>query len=346
MSRNTPGPSSHPTSVRAPLGQRLVLLGVLAFVTFNAAGYVAYRALSPGGPRQPTDMAAPASSEVATTEIRALRIAGLDAIERGDYEEAARLMTRAAKAGDTSPDAVRLLALSQDLLHRYGADRTSGRAAEVEARATSPAAAPQPPPPREEVVPREERLEIQQAVRSARRAWGSARPARSARPVEPPAALGPDEGRASPEALPPQPTTTSLRAFAAAETTAPADSPVALPPDVTPPPQADALSVGRLPPSPAPPPTLRRTSPSPAAPQSAVPRPREGVPRPAGELEVLSPNVFGEVWIDGRGYGYAPRVVRGLRAGNVRVEIRVDGVTRRSRVVNVPEQGRRTLNVF
>lgn len=64
-----------------------------------------------------------------------------------------------------------------------------------------------------------------------------------------------------------------------------------------------------------------------------------------GELEVMSPNVVGEIYVDGVAHGWAPRVIKNVPVGRVHVEIRVDGVTRRSKHVSV-QPSKRTLMRF
>jgi hypothetical protein len=63
---------------------------------------------------------------------------------------------------------------------------------------------------------------------------------------------------------------------------------------------------------------------------------------PRGELHVVSLNVYGEVWINGQAYGYPPLLAKNLPAGTANVEIRVNGVARRSKSVDI-EGGRRAV---
>ncbi|QRO00787.1 PEGA domain-containing protein [Archangium violaceum] len=61
-----------------------------------------------------------------------------------------------------------------------------------------------------------------------------------------------------------------------------------------------------------------------------------------GDLDVTSPSLYGEVWINNRPYGFPPVTARELPAGPARVEIRVNGQVKRRMTVEV-EPGRRSL---
>jgi hypothetical protein len=54
-----------------------------------------------------------------------------------------------------------------------------------------------------------------------------------------------------------------------------------------------------------------------------------------GELEVTSPSIYGEIWINDRPYGFPPVTARGLPAGKARVEVRVQGAAKRKLTVEV-----------
>lgn len=72
--------------------------------------------------------------------------------------------------------------------------------------------------------------------------------------------------------------------------------------------------------------------------------PAPSAARPAdsgkGDLDVTSPSIYGEVWINNRPYGFPPISARDLPAGQARVEIRVNGEVKRRMTVEV-EPGRR-----
>ena len=85
--------------------------------------------------------------------------------------------------------------------------------------------------------------------------------------------------------------------------------------------------------TPAPEPT-RTATPEP----SATPKPGETpAPRPSakGSLQITSPGLYGEIWVNGRPQGFPPLTVNDLAAGDVRVEVRVNGVVKRSSVFKV-----------
>ncbi len=78
--------------------------------------------------------------------------------------------------------------------------------------------------------------------------------------------------------------------------------------------------------------------------------PVQGSPTPAaasttGELDVVAPGLFGEVWINGRSYGYAPLTARNLPVGPAQIEIRVHGAVKRAARVDVPAAGRAVATV-
>lgn len=58
-------------------------------------------------------------------------------------------------------------------------------------------------------------------------------------------------------------------------------------------------------------------------------------PSETGELDIASPGLYGVVWINGRPRGYPPLKVRDLPPGPAKIEIRVNGVQRRTLTVLV-----------
>jgi hypothetical protein len=104
-------------------------------------------------------------------------------------------------------------------------------------------------------------------------------------------------------------------------------------------------------PAPAAPAQAAAPAPAPVAPASEPePQPVRG-PTPAptsvaavaakGDLNVTSPSLYGEVWINNRPYGFPPVLAQGLPAGPARIEVRVNGVVKRKMTVEV-EPGRST----
>lgn len=89
-------------------------------------------------------------------------------------------------------------------------------------------------------------------------------------------------------------------------------------------------------------------APKPAAPAAApaAPAPPAESPQPAalppaapakvtGGLEVASPGLYGEIWVNGRPQGFPPLKLDNLAPGPVKIEVRVNGVVKRSATANV-----------
>jgi serine/threonine protein kinase len=76
-------------------------------------------------------------------------------------------------------------------------------------------------------------------------------------------------------------------------------------------------------------------APAPAPPPRAPRLPAQPPASEIGEIEVFSPNVLGEVFVNGVSRGWPPVVVKNVPAGRARIEIRVDGATRRSKTITV-----------
>jgi hypothetical protein len=84
---------------------------------------------------------------------------------------------------------------------------------------------------------------------------------------------------------------------------------------------------------------------SPAAQEVAISRPAGLVaakpaqlappPPETGVLSISSPGLYGVVWINGRARGYPPLEVRNVPTGQVKVEVRVNGVQKRASTVVV-----------
>ena len=86
-------------------------------------------------------------------------------------------------------------------------------------------------------------------------------------------------------------------------------------------------------PPPIPPSALADRPPSVAA--RTPPRRASSLQAMTGGLEVTSPGLYGEIWINGRPWGFPPVAARDLPPGPTRVTVRVNGVEERSAVVAV-----------
>ncbi|MFY2562263.1 PEGA domain-containing protein [Corallococcus terminator] len=80
-------------------------------------------------------------------------------------------------------------------------------------------------------------------------------------------------------------------------------------------------------------------APTPVA--AAAPQVAKAAATGRGELDITSPALYGEVWVNNRPYGFPPLVAQNLPAGPARVEVRVNGEVKRRMSVEV-EPGRRT----
>ncbi len=79
--------------------------------------------------------------------------------------------------------------------------------------------------------------------------------------------------------------------------------------------------------TPAPTSTIRTPTPSPASGPSAG--------TGTGTLDISSPGLYGVVWVNGRPRGYPPLVIRDLPVGKTKVEVRVNGIQKRSATIVV-----------
>jgi hypothetical protein len=92
---------------------------------------------------------------------------------------------------------------------------------------------------------------------------------------------------------------------------------------------------------PEPTPAPRAAEPKPAAPAPAAepkptppptppPAPTSPVAVATGGLEISSPGLYGEIWVNGRPQGFPPLTVNSLAPGSVKIEVRVNGAVKRS----------------
>lgn len=304
---------------------RIFMAALVGFLAVNVVAAIAVKSLmnrEAEDEQTPTMAAVPTEADEADDEARAHRIAGLEAMERQDYDLAVREMTAAARAGDDSPELLRLISLAQQMRNTAPAAPAAVVAPEATEVAMlendappAPAAPAAAPGVSEEVeaLLRRARANTPRRRRPVRRA--AARPRPRPRPVAAPApAPEPIALVVTPEPAP-------------AEVPAPEPAPVA--------------------PAPAPAPIAASATPNPAPqPRRPAPRPQPAASQSVGSLAVSSPNVYGDVYVNGRNYGPAPRVVRDIPTGAARIEIRVDGNARRSRTVRVREGARTPVRIY
>ncbi|WP_163863939.1 PEGA domain-containing protein [Myxococcus eversor] len=89
------------------------------------------------------------------------------------------------------------------------------------------------------------------------------------------------------------------------------------------------------------PPAAHAPTPVAAPVAAAAPEVAKAAATGRGELDITSPALYGEVWVNNRPYGFPPLIAQNLPAGPARVEVRVNGEVKRRMSVEV-EPGRRT----
>lgn len=337
-----------------PQGGRTVLYVVAAFVIVNIIGGGAYLATkkTEAKPEEPT-AGAPANGP--TNEmIRALRVAGLDALEHGDYPNAVATFTDAITKGGTG-DLPELLRIAKDLEERKR-ERNDGKVAAI----AKPPDQGEQPAEDEEEPPEEVEEKDQGGDKQPRRSSRRSRPRRST-PTPPPPAV-----ESEPE--PPAPGLILV-------TSTPSGLVVAVdgeehdltPARVTMPPGSHRVTISKgttvlhtetvevtsnrvvtvdadleeklRPEPPPPPPVVAAVEPAPLPPPPTPEPERAPEPDPApkepaletGDLFIESPNVFGTVFVNDKAVGTPPIVAKGLPIGDVRIEVRVDGVVRKQK---------------
>ncbi|MBZ4373916.1 PEGA domain-containing protein [Corallococcus sp. AS-1-6] len=339
----------------------VILLGTVAV---NAGAYLMVRSRRAAPPEPvatrlptPTPAVAPPSSEPPPSEdanagvIRALRASGLAALEDRDYGRAVAQFTEALKLlrpDDKDSDLTRLLGIATDLRSR---------------EQSKPAQAPTPREPAPGRTPPRTRAAKLAAARAAREQ--QATPAAAQEEARgglllvtstPPGLVVMVDGRAVD--MTPARLTVSAGAHRVVlaqgdrrlyeETVeVDADSVRSLNRDLTaeltpPAPKPAVAPVAAV--VPASPPSAGTPVAAPRDPEPAKP-PEPSVANAAvaqrGDLEVTSPGLYGEVWINGRPYGFPPISAQALPSGPAKVEVRVNGEVKRRMTVEV-EPGRST----
>ncbi|WP_428266705.1 PEGA domain-containing protein [Haliangium sp.] len=323
----------------------------------------------------PTAATAPpgATADGSEALIRANRAAGLQAFEDGDYDLAVEKLHAAAQLGGAGdiPELLLIAKEMQDRAHeRASSDRTPNRALAVAAAAK--ADEPQPPAAAEP-APTPAESKPATTERPARRPVRRRAPARSARRKPSGSESKPETAAAEPEE---EDDEAEDEPGVLLVTSTPSKLVVLIDDkqrDLTPaklnlPPGSYRVALARegkvlysrsvtieagevssvnrdlseklaaLEPSPSP----AREQPAPVTPPPAereVARPPPP-PKRFGELYIISPNVYGEIYINGQKRGFPPLVVKDIPVGVVRVEVKVQGETRRAKTVRVSEDER------
>lgn len=331
---------------------------IVVILLVNAVGYRIYRSTRPAPPEVATVQVAPPVAVDAGVQVevkaappqkdgavaRARRVAGLNALEQGEYGVAVKELSAALRLGGGGEDVAELLKIARELEDRAARQKRQEASAVAEAprprpKKSSPRRRPEPvaqAEPEEQEPPEEEKekpglllvtsqpqgLVVEINGRSA-----DLTPARrelSAGVHRVALIRGTKEVHVR-----------LVEVIAGEVTTVDVDLTEALAP---PPPPVAAAE----PKDPQPAPAVAAAAPvaaAPAPPKESGSGGLVAAPAGQGELYVTSPAIYGEVFINGRGYGYPPLLAKGVPAGNAVVELKVGGVTRRTlKVEVVPNQ--------
>ncbi|MBI3182957.1 MAG: PEGA domain-containing protein [Myxococcales bacterium] len=359
-------------TIGEPAPRRLVTYLALAalFVLANAIGYRIYRAgrSDPKATAKPTQPAEPPPPAPTESELaRAHRVAGLAALERGEYARAVRELGLANRMGGSGGDTAELMRIAKEL-----EDRDRRQAAEDAQRANALRAAG---PPRPKPVARTDSAERRRALRRSEREEPQAR---AVEPEDSPPPRGlvlvtstPQglvvqldgaEVDLTPARLPVDPGTHQVallrgeKKLAERRVQVAPGGVIAVDADVSAliAPRASSAPPEREEPRRTPEPATVEPAdpPEPATVEPAdPPEPAEGrppkpaPPTPVGQVYVVSPEIYGEVFINGVRYGRPPLLAKEVPAGPAQVEIRVNGTTRRSIGVQVAPEGRVTARI-
>lgn len=350
--------------------KQLIIGIVAAFVVVNGIGFFVFkksRTVSPPTAPAATAPSAPVDQELVerTQNARARRAAGVSALEAGDYDKALINFTEAQALIGENAKVAELLKITQDLRDR-ATQKKEVPAPAPEPVKVEVAAAPRPTPARSAPRPAPVAVAPKPAPEKVERA--EPRPTDAPAPIvtgtgmllvstTPRGLLVQVDGAPldlTPMRVPVKVGTrrvalfdgdrrvfeTSVEVFEGQVATVLKDLSVELAPRVA---AVDARPETRSEPDSARPrtePVASKTAPAPApapAPPAApaatptpAPAPLPAAPSSTGGLQISSPGLYGEIWVNGRPYGFTPVTVNGLAAGNVKVEVRVNGAVRRS----------------
>lgn len=348
--------------------QKQLIIGIVVTVALvNVGGFLAFRKKQQQQPAQPQPVAtAPVAAAVDQEAIerqqnaRARRAAGVAALEAGDYEKALINFTEAQALIGEAAKVTELLKITEDLRNRAKEKKDEDEKAAVPE--TKVAAAPVRPTPGRPTPARPTPAPAPVARSDDKRP--------EPKPTEAPAPIVTGNGMllvsTTPRGLLVQVDgvpmdLTPMRAPAKVgshrvalldgdrkvyETTVEVtegnvstvlkDLSVELAPKVA---SVETRTETRPEPTPAPiaraPEPVKKIEPAPApapapAPVAPAPTPAPAPAASSGGLQITSPGLYGEIWVNGRPYGFTPVTVNGLAAGNAKVEVKVNGVVKRS----------------
>jgi hypothetical protein len=323
--------------------QRKIILLIFAMgLALNGVGYLLYRSLltrPSAPPREPAAPPGPSAEQRAREEQgRARRAAGLSALVAGEYDSAVASFAEAEVLMGERANAGELLRIAQDL---------QARAAAAKAALAAPAdAVPRPPQPKPEPQPALARHPPRLALR----------PPPAAVPAEPRAgeAGGPSTGvlliSTTPRGLLVQLDGAALDLTPARATVKAGSHKVSLYDgerrilettvqvsegevatlrrDLT----AEVEAAGaQRPREPAGEAGAPAAALQPAVPPATAARevPAAEAAQARGGLDITSPGLYAEVWINGRSYGFPPVAARNLPVGTAEIEVRVNGAVKR-----------------
>jgi PEGA domain-containing protein len=329
---------------------RRTLLWVILILSVALAGNgLAYVLMHRSRPETAPPPAAPAAAAAPADDgdeglARARRASGIAALEHRDYDRAVTELTEALRLRKDKGDLVELLKIANELRAR---DKVRPGPPAV-ASAPAPAAPPEPAPSPSRTPSRPSKP-VRVATRTP--APPPAEPAAAPEPPRnglllvtstPPGLVVAVDGKTmdlTPARVPVK--AGSHRVTLAQGERRVLDETVEVGEDAVRPINWEAKA------EPPPPPVAKAEPPpapvTPASTAAAKPPPPEptapALPPPAatgkGDLEVTSPSLYGEIWINDRPYGFPPVTARGLPAGKARVEVRVQGAVKRKMTVDV-----------
>lgn len=338
--------------------QRKIILLIFAVgLALNGVGYLLYRSLlirPSAPPREPAAPPGPSAEQRARDEQgRARRTAGLSALVAGEYDRAVASFAEAQVLMGEGANVGELLRIAQDL---------QARAAAAKAAQAAPAdAVPGPPQPKPEPKPAPAKLPPRLALRQP--------PAAAPAELEVDEAGGPSTGvlliSTTPRGLLVQLDGAALDLTPARATVKAGSHKVSLYDgerrllettvqvregevatlrrDLTAEVEAAGAQRPREPAGEAgapaaalKPAALQTASLQPASLQPVAPPETAAREMPAaapaqarGGLDITSPGLYAEVWINGRSYGFPPVAARNLPVGTAEIEVRVNGAVKR-----------------